>query len=47
MKKKEYVAPQLEVMEMEMQGCLLAGSRQQDTDATETGTLDNFDSDWQ
>lgn len=43
MKKKEYVAPKMEVVKMELQGCLLAGSQQQNANSVELGTLEGFE----
>ena len=45
-KKKNYVAPSMEVVEMEMQGSLLAGSSVQN-DSIEDGNLNGFDDGWE
>ncbi len=44
--KKNYEAPAMEVVELKLQGSLLAGSSV-DGSFDETGDLNNFDSSWE
>ena len=44
--KKNYEAPAMEVVELKLQGSLLAGSSLESTLFEDEATLDGFDSDW-
>ncbi len=44
--KKNYVAPAMEVVELKLQGSLLAGSSANGT-FDETGDLNDFDNSWE
>ena len=44
--KKNYEAPAMEVVELKLQGSLLAGSSLESTSFDDEATLNDFDSSW-